>query len=118
MYQPNSGEQEKAKYAEHSNRFNNKHIVPSHQNNYELEENTTEVMEKCEDNDWKCKECGKKASLETRESLKDHITAEHVENFSNSCVICGKGNTCLKRKQCLKHHVQKYYEHLVINTTQ
>ena len=74
------------------------------------------MIEKGEDYDWKCKECGKKASLGKREFLKDHIKAEHEEDFSNSCVICGKGNTCLKRKQCLKHHVQKYYTQLVINT--
>ena len=118
LFQPGSGEQEQAKYVEHLNKFPNKPSVPSDRQIYELEENTSPVMERCEDNEWKCKECGKNASPGTSESLKDHIKAEHVEDISTSCVICGKGNICLKRKQCLKHHVQKYYEHLVINTAQ
>ena len=118
LSQPVFCEQEQDIYAEKSFKFPNTSIVQSNRPMYELEENTTNIVKKGEDNDWKCKECGKKASLGTSESLKDHIKAVHVEDISTSCVICGKGNTCLKRKQCLKHHVQEYYKHLVINTAQ
>ena len=95
LSRPVSCEQEQDIYAEKSFKFPSTSIDQSNRPMYELEENTTNIVKKGEDNDWKCKECGKKASLGTSESLKDHIKGI-VHYFTMSilreCAVNGHHN--------------------------
>ena len=67
--------------------------------NKELDHQLTEMIEKTDDGKWKCKVCGKTATM------KQHSVSHaetHIEGLSFTCNVCSK--TCSTR-QYLRQHV-------------